>query len=330
MAPPFLVVGFPRSRTAWLAALLECAHEPSLHWSSIDDLRAALVPGWGACDSLMTLLAADARALCADMSLVVVRRPRAEVEGSFARKGLRVAPFVLDVIERKLAEIECDFSPLVVRYDELDDEAIVAGLYAWCRGRPMDRARWRDLRHRTIERDIGEALRLLERPQLADLFGASWGTAIGWESVDDALSGGMREMTERNWQEAAHDHADVPLAVDWDGYRALEKAGAFRLLTARRRGALVGWASFYLSMPLQFSTTFHAYCDSLYVERGHRGIAPWIVTTAERELAKLAPSWSSCVRVVYFAPSDRIERLMQLLRYERTESVWRKVVPRAA
>ena len=61
----FMILGTPRSRTAWLAKLLsfggvECIHEPSIDFKSLDDLQTFLQrPDTGAADSLMTLLWRD-------------------------------------------------------------------------------------------------------------------------------------------------------------------------------------------------------------------------------------------------------------------------------
>ena len=90
--PPCLVIGTPRSRTAWLAQFLSTperpfVHEPSVHWKGLDDLYAFLDRGGCASDSGLTLFWREAVQRRPDTRLIVVRRDPASVVASFLRIG---------------------------------------------------------------------------------------------------------------------------------------------------------------------------------------------------------------------------------------------------
>ena len=328
MPPPFLVVGFPRSRTAWLARFLGAVHEPSLRWSSLADLRAALVDRWGASDSMLSFVAAEARAIRPDTRIVLVRRRRADVEASLARLDVVLPAWFLDALERALAAVERDLKPLVVGFDDLADPAICGGVHAWCLDRPMDRGRWERLAAENIQSDIRATLRLVaERDrELGQLFGPYYGrppVTIGWEPLARLRAAGMARLTERQWVEAGLDPGETaPLDVDWDRYAALEREGVFRLLSARRGDELVGWGAYFFMPHLQFKTTPHILCDSIYVTPEHRGIAPSLIRAAERE----ARTAGRPVRIVYCARDVRFGALLERLAYRQVETVHWKLI----
>ena len=93
---PFLVLGTPRSRTAWLAKFLSyggrtCLHEPSRHMGGLDDLLRLLDrPGVAISDSGLTLRWRDIVMHRPDALIVVVRRPVDDVVRSFAAMQERI------------------------------------------------------------------------------------------------------------------------------------------------------------------------------------------------------------------------------------------------
>jgi hypothetical protein len=90
--PPCLVIGTPRSRTAWLSAFLSTperpfVHEPSVHWKGLGDLYGFLDGAGCASDSGLTLFWKEAVAHRPDTRLIVVRRDPVAVTASFLRIG---------------------------------------------------------------------------------------------------------------------------------------------------------------------------------------------------------------------------------------------------
>jgi hypothetical protein len=79
-----------------------------------------------------------------------------------------------------------------------------------------------------------------------------------WEKLRDLLrEPNVRELIAEHWEESGVDKDECPLAIDWDRYILLEYEGKFRVLTARKDGALVGYMSWFLERPPDYKTTLH-------------------------------------------------------------------------
>lgn len=176
---PFLIVGLPRSRTAWLAKFLSwegrvCRHEPSLHWTSPDDLTRWAAGEEGASDSMMTWLALDAKKLRPEMPLVVIRRPRHEVLVSLAKldypKG-EYLPFMLERVDRRLDRIEDEADCLSYRFDQLRHAAICASMFHYCLGADMPLDWWARWKDENVQADIKQTYRLVRE------------NSVGWQAA---------------------------------------------------------------------------------------------------------------------------------------------------
>lgn len=148
---PFLVLGTPRSRTAWLARFLTygpflCVHEPSVEFRGLGDLAAFLArPFTGASDSMMTLLWREILEARPDAAIVAVRRPTDQVWASIARTGFDNDQVrrVLSRIEAALEEVERLPQVLRVGFADLAGEEACARVFEHCLGVPFDAAWWR-------------------------------------------------------------------------------------------------------------------------------------------------------------------------------------------
>jgi hypothetical protein len=103
--PPCLVIGTPRSRTAWLAKFLSTperpfVHEPSVHWKGLDDLYRFLDGAGCASDSGLTLFWREAVRHRPDTRLIVVRRTVGEIVNSFQRAGAPITDAATRVFYR--------------------------------------------------------------------------------------------------------------------------------------------------------------------------------------------------------------------------------------
>ena len=156
---PFVVIGTPRSRTAWLAEFLttparRCEHEPSLRWSGPADLDRWLAnDGAAAVDSMMSLVAPAMRQRRPDLFVVAVIRPTEEVVESFRRAGLAVQPWVVDLLAANW---------------------ICEEIFEQCTGEPCDLDRWAALAARNIQSDVTATLRavLADESRLASILHA--------------------------------------------------------------------------------------------------------------------------------------------------------------
>lgn len=168
---PFVILGTPRSRTAWLAEFLtygalNCAHEPSRNWSGPTDLFAALSLGQGVSDSVLTLRWADIIERRPDTKIVVVHRPKADVLASFRRAGLWHAnlPVVIDRICDAMEELTGSVSDaLHVPFGALSRRDVCGRVWAHCRGDTMPPERFEQYRDRMVladaERHITDGLK---------------------------------------------------------------------------------------------------------------------------------------------------------------------------
>jgi hypothetical protein len=164
---PFMITGLPRSRTAWLARFLTyggrvCVHEPTYRWTSPSDLEAWCKGTEGMSDSMGCWIAHEARKLCPQMPLVVIRRPKAEVMASIAKLPYKKAaylPYWLDRMNQRLDRVEDDLDCLSYRFDQLSNASVCASIFHYCHGQmipPEWWGRWRDV---NIQADIAEVLK---------------------------------------------------------------------------------------------------------------------------------------------------------------------------
>jgi hypothetical protein len=138
--PPFIVMGTPRSRTAWLARLLSCGdvtceHEPSVRWTSRADLWRFLdQDNVGASDASLTWFWRDIIAFRPDCRIVVVRRPLAEVRASCRRAAIPLAePDGLDALDAEAAAVR-GRNVTKAAFADLGRAAVVGEVFRWCLG----------------------------------------------------------------------------------------------------------------------------------------------------------------------------------------------------
>ncbi len=157
----FLVVGYPRSRTAWLANWLchggvHCGHEllarcvtpeEYLHERFVDSGRNCAFSG--SAETAAALWMPQLAALLRGAPIVLVSRPEAEVARSLERLGLdgdvRWAREGLEYARRLPQTLE-------VRFADLDSEATARAILAHVApGEPLDWPRWRMLREFNVQ-----------------------------------------------------------------------------------------------------------------------------------------------------------------------------------
>lgn len=126
-------------------------------------------------------------------------------------------------------------------------------------------------------------------------------TEIAWEALNDDLQRDLQAIIDGHWRETGDDHAHVPLSMDWDKYRSLERMAMFKALIARRDSVLVGYVGFFITPHMMYSKTVHALCDSIYVRPEHRGVGILLVREAQKKLTELVGN--KTFRIIYNAPA---------------------------
>ena len=89
------------------------------------------------------------------------------------------------------------------------------------------------------------------------------------ETLAQALTE-MKPLFAEHWEEIAWRKDKIALAPDYAAYVALETIGVFKLYTARREGALIGYACWFVSPLLHYKTTLCATNDIVYVDPRYR------------------------------------------------------------
>lgn len=102
------------------------------------------------------------------------------------------------------------------------------------------------------------------------------------EAVRDEIG----PLLAAHWHEIGQDKARMRLDPHWDGYMALEKAGALAVFAATSGADLVGYAVFFMQRHLHYRTVNVAINDLLYLMPGYReGMAGVrMISELERQL----------------------------------------------
>ena len=152
---------------------------------------------------------------------------------------------------------------------------------------------------------------------------------LAWEPLAAMLDDGLADLVRAHWDEVGVFKEQMPLDVDWDGYRRQEMLGNLRLLGARIDEKLIGYNSFFvLPGHLHYKSTPHAMGDAIYVKPENRksGAGPLMIIEAEAAIAKLyAPRF---VRFVYHDKAflDYLKPILEKMGYEHQENNFSKMV----
>lgn len=166
---PFLVLGLPRCRTAWLAEFLSmpgrrCLHEPSKTYTGIEDLEAALADDRAAiADSALTLRWRDILRLRPAARIVVMHRPLRDILRSLDTIGLRLpgTERVLDILERERMALLAHGGVMSVAFEALEREEVCADIFRWCHHAEMPRRRWLQWGGVRVQANVPEMLAII-------------------------------------------------------------------------------------------------------------------------------------------------------------------------
>jgi GNAT superfamily N-acetyltransferase len=79
-----------------------------------------------------------------------------------------------------------------------------------------------------------------------------------------------RPLLQAHWAEIAH-YTDIAFDPDWAAYITAEDAGFLRTYSIRERGALKGYAVFFVRTNVHYKSCLHAQCDIIYLDPALRG-----------------------------------------------------------
>lgn len=270
----FLVLGLPRSRTAWLSRFLTygdwaCGHEEMRHLRSFDDVDA-----WFSQDctgSAETAAAPWWRLIPDNVRIVTVRRPVADVVDSLmALPGLTFNRAVLEqtmsMQDRKLDQIEARRECLSVRFEDLNDEATCAAVFEHCLGLGHDPAHWAALSPVNVQCNMVALMRYMtaNMPALQKLGKVAKnrmlaGLALSKPVSDEAMT--LQTEDFATWLKDARPMIEDHLVLvgeapdDWRRknlplMQRLHDAGAMQIMTARSNGRMFGYLMTLISPSL--------------------------------------------------------------------------------
>lgn len=152
--PPFLVMGLPRSRTAWFSKFLTygpwiCGHDQIRYFRSLEDIRSwCMQPFIGSAETIGAQYWRLIPRYLPDGRVLIVRRPVVEVVESILKQGvvgidraklmgnMRRMDAKLDQAEARLPDC------ITVNFDELNDPEVCRVAFEHCLGLPFNYKWW--------------------------------------------------------------------------------------------------------------------------------------------------------------------------------------------
>lgn len=267
VAPPFVIFGLPRSRTAWLSRFLTygdwiCGHEELRHVRSLDDVRSwFLQPCVGTVETAGAPWWRMLEEFAPGIRIVLVRRSIADVIESLMRLNLdfdrELLTRLMTKLDHKLDQIEARTDCMSVNFEDLDNEATCASIFEHCLPYAHDHAHWERLAKINIQIDMRALMRYYQayREQLDRI------AAIATQRCRSAMmrrapvaADGIVLQTETfdRWLQDAQplfrEHcSQVGESPDnWKNknielMRAIDKVGAMQIMTARCNGRMFGY-----------------------------------------------------------------------------------------
>ncbi len=181
--PPFVVMGLPRSRTAWLARFLSyggfhCGHEELRHMRNLSDVRSWLAqPMTGTAETAAAPYWRLLQKLAPAVRIVVVRRPVKEVADSLMKlETFGAAHFDHGILMRWMQQGEAKLRQVAARWPgalqvdfaDLNREETCAAVFEHCLPYGHDSAWWQYLAPLNVQCDFAAHLRHFQAflPQL--------------------------------------------------------------------------------------------------------------------------------------------------------------------
>lgn len=158
--------------------------------------------------------------------------------------------------------------------------------------------------------------------------------SLSWATLAEGRAQGLDDLIALNWEEVEGANPKMPLHVNWNAMRSLERAGVLKSMILRKDGQFIGYSAYYVQPVLHHASTVWAVADVVYVDpdyrKGWAGV--YIIRQGEKMLRELG------VKVLYIAvkhpgvPSDlgykrgrdSVGLLLQKLGFARFEEAWVK------
>jgi GNAT superfamily N-acetyltransferase len=135
----------------------------------------------------------------------------------------------------------------------------------------------------------------------------------------------MGPLIAEHWRALARNQDLVPLDVDIDMYRAIERAGRLMVAAVRNDGALCGYAVYMVTFHPHYRTTLFANADLFWVtpDRRGAGVGMRMFRFVEEQLRGMGVK---VMNTYYKTAHPEAERLLEALGHEKIEAVFQKVL----
>lgn len=155
--------------------------------------------------------------------------------------------------------------------------------------------------------------------------------SVQWERLDALLADGLADLAQQDFQEIEEDTQEIPLDIDWDHLKSLERLGTYGVISAREKGKvrydgkLVGYNAFFVNRHTRHRRTVFAFCDALYlIPDARKGTAGIVLLQESDRLLREA----GVVKVQY-GIKDKAPvagRILERLGYRQIETAWSKLL----
>ena len=293
----FIVMGLPRSRTAWLSKFLTygehiCGHDELRHMRSLEDVKAWLsMPHMGSAETSAAPWWRTLLRLSPEARIVVVRRPVDDVVESLAAFGFDravMAP-MMRRLNAKLDQIVARVpGVLEVSFDGLNDEATCKAVFEHCLPYNFDPAHWQRLAGQNVQCDMLALVRYASafRPQLNKLSAQAKhaelremmvtkptepeGLTFQVEDCDTWQRDGRR-LFEDHCFTVGEDPGEWE-KKNWPLFRAIESVGSLQIMTARSNGRMFGYLMTLVSPSLAAMDRTAATHTTFYADPSFPGL----------------------------------------------------------
>ena len=265
---PFLILGLPRSRTAWASRFLTygpwaCGHDELRRVRGLDDVKSWLSqPYTGSAETAAAPFWRLALHLRPDLRIVTIRRNPEEAAESAVRAGLTAD---LDAtvrlfrrLDHKLGQVEKRVLGVrSYRFEGLSKEDVCADLFEHCLGLKHDPVWWSHWDRVNVQISVSELLRYIVAhwPQMDRVSAIAKqkslallasrrvpdpsGLTIGFEPLRDLLRDGQPLM--RDHLAEVGEHPDNLARKNLVQLKANEDAGCLQVTVGRSNGKVFGY-----------------------------------------------------------------------------------------
>lgn len=297
---PFVVLGMPRSRTAWLARFLSyqdwfCGHDQLRYMRGMGDVKAWLTQAnTGTCETGGAPFWRLLQGMCPEARVVVVRRPVEEVMESLWKLGLRVDQGALRArlvgLDRKLEQASARLpGALSVSFAELANESACAAVFEHCLPHPHNPEWWKLVSGINLQINFPATVRYMQaNSQAINVLVAQAKQAMlrGLSTGAQSLSSGALVLAEEPIETVLVDCAElfrehcVEVGEPPDNWktkniplmRKLASLGCMVNLVARCNGKPVGYLMAFISPSLEAQNQTLAQAGMFYGSPGFPGL----------------------------------------------------------